>query len=100
MTDARLLGDIFHLNWGQNWNLFSFSDNCTNNAFLFSREEIRLRYIFGFLIWKQGMTAGIKKSKASLQFPENMLQASLQSGQLNTTAETEIWSLSSSNCNI
>lgn len=94
MTDAHILDDILLLSWGQNWNLFSFADNCINNAFFFfqRRNETKIHFYF-FLIWKQGMTTWIKKSKASSQFPENILQASLRSGQLNCYSRN--WNLKS-----
>lgn len=102
MMDTRILGDIFHLNWGKNWNLFSFSDNCSNNTIIFFQRINKTKVVaflfvcfcFGF-VWvvvfvclflmeaKNDNWNKKKKSKASLQFPENILQASLQSGQLN-----------------
>lgn len=111
MMDTQILGDIFHLNWGKSWNLFSFSDNCSNNTIIFFQRINKTKVVafffvcfcFGFVwvvvfvclfLWKQGMTTGIKKkSKASLQFPENILQASLQSGQLNCYSRN--WNLRS-----
>lgn len=80
LRDAHISGGIIYLSWGQNWNLFSFSNNCTFNAVF--TEEMNLRSFILFLIWKHGMTTS-----------RNTLQGSLQFRQLNCYSKN--WSLSS-----